>query len=82
MKRLLTGFTITLVAAVWMIGSWFFFNSIAVGDQGSATPAVADVSKTGPQDTGAAECEWRTSLEASSRGSPRASPFVERAQFD
>ncbi len=57
MKRLLTGFTITLVAAVWMIGSWFFFNSIASGAQGSATPAVADVSKTGPQDTGAAKCE-------------------------
>lgn len=56
MKRLMTGFTITLVAAVWMIGSWFFFNSIAAGAQGSATPAVADVSKTGPQDTGAAEC--------------------------
>ena len=57
MKRLLTAFTITLVAAVWMIGSWFFFNSIAVGAPGSVTPAVADVSKTGPQDTGAAECE-------------------------
>ena len=57
MKRLLTGFTITLVAAVWMIGSWFFFNSIAVGGLGSVTPAVADVGKTGPQDTGAAECE-------------------------
>ena len=56
MKRLLIGFAVTLVAAVWMIGSWFFFNSIAVGAQGSATPAVADVSKTGPQDTGAAKC--------------------------
>ncbi len=57
MKRLLTGFAITLVAVVWMIGSWFFFNSIAVGTMGSVTPAVADVSKTGPQDAGAAECE-------------------------
>ena len=57
MKRVLTGFTITLVAAVWMIGSWLFFNSIAVGAQGSATPAVADVSKTDPQDTGAAKGE-------------------------
>jgi hypothetical protein len=37
MKRLLTGFTITLVAAVWMIGSWCFFNSIAVGTLGSVT---------------------------------------------
>ncbi len=55
MKRLLTGFTITLVAAVWMTGSWFFFNSIAVGAQGSATPAAADVSKTDPQNTGAVE---------------------------
>ena len=33
MKRLLTGLTITLVAAVWMVGSCFFFNSIAVGAQ-------------------------------------------------
>ena len=33
MKRLLTGFTITLVAAVWMMGSCFFFNSLAVGAQ-------------------------------------------------
>ncbi len=58
MKRLLTAFTITFVAAVWMIGTWLFFNSIAVGaQQGSATPAVADVSKTGPQDADAAECE-------------------------
>jgi len=58
MKRLLTAFTITFVAAVWMIGSWLFFNSIAVGaQQGSATPAVADISKTGPQDADAAECE-------------------------
>jgi Spy/CpxP family protein refolding chaperone len=57
MKRLLTGFAITLVAAVWMAGSWFFFNSIAVGALGSVTPAVADVSKTDPQDTGADEGE-------------------------
>ncbi len=57
MKRLLTGFAVISVAAVWMIGSWFFFNSMAVGTQGSVTPAIADVSKTGPQDTGAAESE-------------------------
>jgi Spy/CpxP family protein refolding chaperone len=55
MKRLLTGFTVTLVAAVWMIGAWFFFNSITVGAQGATTPAVADVSKTSPHDTNAAE---------------------------
>ncbi len=63
MKRLLTTFTITLAAAVWMIGSWLFFNTIAVGAQGSVTPAVADVSRTGPQDRDAAESEcghhWR-----------------------
>ena len=55
MKRVLTGFAVTLVAAVWMTGSWFFFNSIAVGAQGSGTPAVADVSKTGSKDEAAAE---------------------------
>jgi Spy/CpxP family protein refolding chaperone len=55
MKKLLTGFAVTLVAVVWMLGSWFFFNSVAVGTQGSATPAFADVSKGDPQDTGAAE---------------------------
>src|SRR5208337_453987 len=43
MKRLLKGFTITLVAAVWMIGSLFFCNSIAIG----------------AQDTGAAKEECR-----------------------
>jgi Spy/CpxP family protein refolding chaperone len=55
MKRLLTGFTVTLVAVVWMTGSWFFFNSIGVGAQGSATPAFADVNKSDPPDTGAVE---------------------------
>ncbi|MGO9021048.1 MAG: Spy/CpxP family protein refolding chaperone [Syntrophobacteraceae bacterium] len=50
MKRILTGFTVTLVAAVWMTGSWFFFNSIAVGAQGSATASAADVSKAGSKD--------------------------------
>ena len=37
MKRLLTGLTITLVAAVWMVGSCFFFNSIAVGAEDAGT---------------------------------------------
>ena len=41
MKRLLTGFTVTLVAVVWMMGSCFFFNPIAAG----------------AQDTGAAKCK-------------------------
>ncbi len=55
MKRLLTGFALTATAAVWMMGSWFFFDSIAAGDQGPGTPAVAEVNQGGPQDTGAAE---------------------------
>jgi len=53
MKRILTGFTVTLVAAVWMTGSWFFFNSIAVGAQGAATASAADVSKADPKDESA-----------------------------
>ncbi len=55
MKRVLTGFAVTLVAVVWMTGSWFFFNSIAIGAPGSATPAVADTGKAGPKDESAAE---------------------------
>ncbi len=55
MKKLLTGFAVTVVAVVWMTGSWFFFNSIAVGAQGSATPAVADTGKTSPQGEAAAK---------------------------
>ena len=31
MKKTLTGFAIVLVAALWMTGSWVFFNSIALG---------------------------------------------------
>ncbi len=50
MKRLLTGLAVISVAAVWMIGSWYFFNSIGVGIQGLSTPAFADVSKTGSKD--------------------------------
>src|SRR5208337_2394352 len=53
MKKLLTGFIITLVALVWMIGSWLFFNSIAAGAQGSGTPAVADADKAAPKDEAA-----------------------------
>lgn len=34
MRRLLTGFTITLVAAAWMIGSSFLFGSVALGAEG------------------------------------------------
>ena len=56
MKRILTGFSVTLVAAIWMTGSWLFCNSIAVGANGSSTPAVAD-SKSGPIEKPAAESE-------------------------
>jgi protein CpxP len=45
MKKLLTVFAVTFVAAVWMIGSWIFFDTMAVNAQGSGTPAVADVDK-------------------------------------
>ncbi|MFZ0946050.1 MAG: Spy/CpxP family protein refolding chaperone [Syntrophobacteraceae bacterium] len=55
MKRVLTGFAVCLVAAVWMAGSWFFFNSIAIGAQGSATPAVADADKAAPKGEAAAK---------------------------
>ena len=55
MKKIFAGFAVTLVAAVWMAGSWFFFNSIAIGAPGSATPAVADTGKAGPKDESAAE---------------------------
>jgi len=34
MKKLLTGLSLILVAAVWMAGSSLFFNSIAVGAEG------------------------------------------------
>ena len=59
MKKLLTGFAVTLVAAVWMVGSWFFFNTIAAGAQGTNTPSGGDVEKSAPQDPGTAEgrCE-------------------------
>ena len=59
MKRLLTGFAVTLAAVVWVTGSWFFFNSIAAGTQGSGTAAAAEVNKGDPQDTGAAKGECR-----------------------
>jgi protein CpxP len=52
MKRLLTGFTVTLVAAAWMMGSCFFVNSIAVG----------------AEDTGAAKGECREHWKHHHRG--------------
>lgn len=44
MKKTLTGFAIVLVAALWMTGSWAFFNSIANGAEGAPTtpPAPAE----------------------------------------
>jgi protein CpxP len=59
MKRLFTGLAVTLVAAVWMTGSWFFFNSIAAGAQGSDTPAAIEAGKDNPHDVGspAGKCE-------------------------
>jgi Spy/CpxP family protein refolding chaperone len=50
MKKVLTGFAVTFVAAVWMVGSWFFFNSIAAGAQGTNTPSVGNVEKSAPHD--------------------------------
>ena len=78
MKKVLTGFAVTLAAVVWMTGSWFFFNSIAAGAQGSGTPVAADVSKAGSKDEAPAECKcgehWK-------HGHGR-SPLVEEAQSD
>jgi hypothetical protein len=39
MKSLLIAFTIIFVAAVWMAGSWYFFNSIGDVNCGLSTPA-------------------------------------------
>lgn len=50
MKRVLTGLAVVSVAALWMLGSWYFFNSIGTGTQGLTTPAFADMGKPGPKD--------------------------------
>jgi Spy/CpxP family protein refolding chaperone len=55
MKRLLTGFAVTMVATVWMMGSWLFFNCIAGGANGVVTTAAAEVVKSDTQDTAAAK---------------------------
>lgn len=47
MKKVLTGFAVVFVAALWMTGSWFFFNSIANGAQGQTTPPAASVDNAG-----------------------------------
>jgi Spy/CpxP family protein refolding chaperone len=59
----MTGFAVTIVAAVWMMGSWLFFNCIAGGTKGVVTTAAAEVAKGDTQDTAAAKgkCEehWK-----------------------
>jgi Spy/CpxP family protein refolding chaperone len=44
MKKTLTGLAIVLVAALWMTGSWVFFNSIAIGAENmpAAPPATTE----------------------------------------
>ncbi|MDA8305354.1 MAG: Spy/CpxP family protein refolding chaperone [Deltaproteobacteria bacterium] len=57
MKKTLTGFAIVLVAALWMTGSWVFFNSIALGAQ--TTPATtAKEAKTTTHPMHARHCNW------------------------
>jgi Spy/CpxP family protein refolding chaperone len=41
-KKLLTGLSVILVASVWMIGSWLFFNSMTARAEGSGPPAFAE----------------------------------------
>ena len=38
MKKTLTGFAIIVVAALWMTGSWVFFNSVANGAENAPAP--------------------------------------------
>jgi Spy/CpxP family protein refolding chaperone len=71
MKRVLTGIAVTLVAAIWMTGSWLFFNSIAAGAQGSNTAAVAEAGKSGPDDAAEGPC-WKH------RGEPRGGGFLKK----
>jgi len=61
MKRLMTVLAVIFVAAVWMIGSWLFFNSIAAGADGSGTPAVADTNKANPKEQSEAERHYEHS---------------------
>ena len=42
MKRILIGLSVALLAAVWMSGSWVFFNSIALGAERSDTPGLVE----------------------------------------
>ncbi|HYA41525.1 MAG TPA: Spy/CpxP family protein refolding chaperone [Syntrophobacteraceae bacterium] len=50
MKKLLTVFAIIFVAAVWMTGSWLFFDTLAVGAQGPGGPPSVDVDKAAAKD--------------------------------
>lgn len=58
MKKVLTGLAVTLVAAIWMTGSWLFFNSIAAGAQGSGAAAVAEAGKAGAEAEGDCGGHW------------------------
>ncbi|MGC9194125.1 MAG: Spy/CpxP family protein refolding chaperone [Syntrophobacteraceae bacterium] len=49
MKKTLTGLAIVLVAALWMTGSWVFFNSIAIGAE--TTPAAPPATTANPPQT-------------------------------
>ncbi len=41
MKKTLTGFAVVFVAALWMTGSWVFFNAIANGAENAPAPSPA-----------------------------------------
>lgn len=51
MKKTLTGLAIVVVAALWMTGSWVFFNSIAIGAE--TTPATPPATAENPAQTSA-----------------------------
>lgn len=48
MKKTLTGFAIVLVAALWMGGSWVFFNSIANAQNTSPSPTAPTENQAPP----------------------------------
>ncbi|MGC8494099.1 MAG: Spy/CpxP family protein refolding chaperone [Syntrophobacteraceae bacterium] len=48
MKKKLTGFAIVLVTALWMSGSWAFFNSIASAQNTSPSPTAPPQTQAPP----------------------------------
>jgi Spy/CpxP family protein refolding chaperone len=50
MRKVLTGLAVVFVAAVWMTGSWLFFDTLAVGAQGSGNQSAVDTQKAAPND--------------------------------